>query len=187
MTAFPTTVKTFVAKVDNVDDVRASHVNDLQDEVNALENQLYKHYARANRATAQTALASGSATILDFATVVFDPDSKITTGGAWKYTAPRTGKYWVQAMINFAATTAFAVGEQINFAVYKNGSNYCVLDSQFNHDATSHAINLSGGTLVDLAATDYIDIRVFHNCGSALDTVASLATQCWVTVHLVMP
>ena len=37
---FPTTVKTFTAKANNVDTIDASHVNDLQDEVNAVETLL---------------------------------------------------------------------------------------------------------------------------------------------------
>lgn len=37
---FPTTVKTFTAKANNVDTIDASHVNDLQDEVNAIETLL---------------------------------------------------------------------------------------------------------------------------------------------------
>lgn len=35
--SFPTTVKTFTTKSNNVDTIDASHVNDLQDEVNAIE------------------------------------------------------------------------------------------------------------------------------------------------------
>ena len=37
---FPTTVKTFTAKANNVDTIDASHVNDLQNEVTAIETVL---------------------------------------------------------------------------------------------------------------------------------------------------
>lgn len=37
---FPTTVKTFTTKANNVDTIDASHVNDIQDEVNAVETLL---------------------------------------------------------------------------------------------------------------------------------------------------
>lgn len=37
---FPTSVKTFTAKSNNVDTIDASHVNDLQDEITALETLL---------------------------------------------------------------------------------------------------------------------------------------------------
>lgn len=37
---FPSTVKTFTTKANNVDTIDASHVNDLQDEVNAVETLL---------------------------------------------------------------------------------------------------------------------------------------------------
>lgn len=38
--SFPTTVKTFTAKTDGVDYPQAAHVNDLQDEVNAIETDI---------------------------------------------------------------------------------------------------------------------------------------------------
>jgi hypothetical protein len=38
--SFPTTVKSFTTKVDGVDDVQAAHINDLQDEVVAVETEL---------------------------------------------------------------------------------------------------------------------------------------------------
>jgi hypothetical protein len=38
--SYPTSVKSFTTKVDGVDDIIAAHVNDLQNEVNAVETQL---------------------------------------------------------------------------------------------------------------------------------------------------
>lgn len=38
--SFPTTVKTFTTKTNNVDTTDASHMNDIQDEVNAIETLL---------------------------------------------------------------------------------------------------------------------------------------------------
>lgn len=40
MTAYPSSIKSFTAKTDGVDDVLASHVNDLQNEVAAIETEL---------------------------------------------------------------------------------------------------------------------------------------------------
>jgi hypothetical protein len=38
--SFPSSIKAFTTKVDGVDDVQAAHINDLQDEVAAIETQL---------------------------------------------------------------------------------------------------------------------------------------------------
>jgi hypothetical protein len=43
--SFPTSVKSFSTKADNVDDVMASHINDIQDEVVAIETHLITNYS----------------------------------------------------------------------------------------------------------------------------------------------
>lgn len=45
--SFPTTVKTFTTKTNNVDTIDASHINDIQDEVNAVETLLGADSARS--------------------------------------------------------------------------------------------------------------------------------------------
>lgn len=45
--SFPTTVKTFTTKTNNVDTTDASHMNDIQDEVNAIETLLGADSARS--------------------------------------------------------------------------------------------------------------------------------------------
>jgi hypothetical protein len=42
--SFPSSVKSFSTKVDDIDDVEAAHVNDLQDEVVAIETHLVTNY-----------------------------------------------------------------------------------------------------------------------------------------------
>ncbi len=43
--SFPSSVKSFSTKVDDIDDVEAAHVNDLQDEVVAIETHLLTNYS----------------------------------------------------------------------------------------------------------------------------------------------
>lgn len=43
--SFPSSVKSFSTKVDDIDDVEASHINDLQDEVVAIETHLVTNYS----------------------------------------------------------------------------------------------------------------------------------------------
>jgi len=71
---FPTSVKTFTNKTNNVDTIDASHVNDLQDEVNAVETLLG---AASLRRTSWT------------------PSFQWATVGTstWSYGAVRTGYY----------------------------------------------------------------------------------------------
>lgn len=168
MASFPTSVKSFTTKVDGVDNVQASHVNDLQAEVVAIETVYALNSARANNTVAQ-ACSNGTHNIIDFATKDFDPGSRITTGASWKFTAGVAGKYLVSAMVSSAQTTEFIDGEPARLELYKNGSFYCYLDIQENHPATAHYIYLSGSTLISLAATDYIDIRVLQTSGVSIN------------------
>lgn len=55
---FPTSVKTFTTKTNDVDTIDASHVNDLQDEVNAVETLLGASSARRTTWTPTVAFST---------------------------------------------------------------------------------------------------------------------------------
>ena len=119
-------------------------------------------------------LASGSTVIIDFDTEDYDPDGAITPGADWKYTVPtgKGGYFLVTAFVMIEASTAWTQGEIAVLHLYKNGSsavNMNIATAQANA-SSAYAITLSGITLIQLAATDYIDIRVYQNSGSTLAT-----------------
>jgi hypothetical protein len=67
MATYPGGVKTFTTKTDNIDTVSASHVNDLQDEVNAIEDGLLNGSAQlsCSNATAKALSVTGGSTLQD--------------------------------------------------------------------------------------------------------------------------
>lgn len=120
-------------------------------------NPIYAKYAIAGAGVAISATQP-----VDFATQIFDSNSAVTTGSAWKFTAPSTKIYHVDTCL-ITSLTSFT------FLLYKNGT----LNTTF---ATTTMVGgySCGSTLVSLSATDYIDIRsdttatVGNNTGLAI-------------------
>lgn len=100
-----------------------------------------------------------------FDQIVYDANTTVTTGAAWKFTAPVTGKAVVKCYI------AAASGSNATYiAVYKNGSIYKVF--AFCPNVSTDAVVNGGGFSIPLSATDYFDIR----CQTST-AVAGNATQ----------
>lgn len=122
--------------------------------------------ARCTTAAAQT-INNDTVTIVDFGTVVFDTQSRVTTGAAWKFTARVGGYYSVSATVIFALSAGWEAGEEADLYIYKNGVEYSRLFRLDNIAANTRAC-LTGSDLVYLAATDYLDIRVYQNSDGAI-------------------
>ncbi len=120
---------------------------------------------------------NGLTTIVNFEDIVFDPMSSVTVGAAWKFTASEDGYYQVSALVEFAATTNWVVGERARIELFKNGVLYSGLDATENHGATSHKVILQGDDVVWLADTEYIDVRLTQSSGAALALVATNANN----------
>lgn len=121
------------------------------------------------RTAAGQSIPNNTATIVDFGTVDFDTHSRVTTGAAWKFTANASGIYAVSAAIIYSGSTGWADTEAGYIALYKNGSLICYLDRKDSYgSASSVLMMLNGQTTIQLAASDYIDIRVFQNSGASL-------------------
>lgn len=124
------------------------------------------------KVSSSKSIASATAVILDFDTADYDTDSAVTTGASWKYTVPsgKGGYYAVSAASLIEASTAWNVGEYAVLRLYKNGTQIANLDILYMMaDAgTAYAVMLSGITMVELAAGDYIDVRLYQNSGSTL-------------------
>jgi hypothetical protein len=113
-------------------------------------------------------MVNGADTIVDFATLTYDPNSLVTVGAAWKFTAKEDGYYDVGVMIQFAATTTWALGEVARIAIWKNGVAYRHLDFNDNYSNTSMRKTLKGVGQIYLLAGDYIDIRCYQASGGNL-------------------
>jgi hypothetical protein len=84
-------------------------------------------------------------------TKTFDTHGAVTTGAAWKYTAPVPGFYKITALI--AVSTA---GDYLY--IYKNGTN-----TNQTIGACTNATALSQSGIIELLAGDYVDIRTSTN------------------------
>jgi hypothetical protein len=69
-----------------------------------------------------------------------------------------------------AGSTAWAKAEYGLLSAYVDGSLFCHLDyrTEFISGGTSVAMDLSGTTVINLAASSYVDIRIYQNSGSAI-------------------
>lgn len=137
--------------------------------------------AASAKVSSAKALASGSTVIVDFDTAIFDPGSDITTGASWKYTAPETGYYFVQAMATLESSTAWGVNEYFRLDVYKNGTIVANLAIHYMQAAATYLVSINGSAVVSLSATDYIDIRATQNSGSAIN-IGSDGQQSYVSI-----
>lgn len=98
-----------------------------------------------------------------------------STGGNYataRYTASVAGDYYVGGLVTFAN-----VGDQKKgiVAIYKNGSLYNLLAR-----GTTSGTDLNGwagGTALTLSASDYVELYVYHNHGSALN-IGTVAGYC---------
>lgn len=112
-------------------------------------------------------------TIVDFEDVGADPWGLVTTGAAWKFTAPVAGYYLVASMIEFDLTTTWAPGERISLRLHKNGIVAKLLAAKEDESATNHRVSLSGTSAVTLAAGDYVDIRINQSSGGSLALITT--------------
>lgn len=107
--------------------------------------------AACTTATAQS-LPLSTTTIVNYSTKEYDVKNLVTTGAAWKYTAPFSGKYRVSAQIGIdgAASTILSI--------FKNNAEQYRMVRQI---AAGETISVNSTML--LAAGDYIDARAFVN------------------------
>ena len=116
-------------------------------------------------------VASGGAVIIDFGTQGFDTNSRVTTGVNWRFTADTAtaGLYSVSATISATQIS----GADFRAEIWKNGSLYGVLGYGVGPSGGSGVVTASGNDLVQLANTDYVDIRAVVSTSLSLLTNAS--------------
>lgn len=111
-----------------------------------------------------------NSTVVNFDTVSFDTANAVTTGAAWKFTAPSAGYYTVQVGLEMAYGCNWASGEERRLQLTKSGSGTSVtLDYAYDTGIGAHAVNLRGGATIHLIANEYLQLNVYHtstvNCG----------------------
>ena len=129
---------------------------------------------RYSTAAAQS-IPHNSATIINYETASFDPDSLVTAGTAWAFTAPVGGVYAVSAMATYGQTTTWADGEFGLIELRVNGTIASRLDLKNLGSGSAIYMALEGSDLVSLASGDTVDIRTQQTSGSALALLNSAA------------
>jgi hypothetical protein len=110
-----------------------------------------RYVAASNQTTSSTAP-------MNYLTLDYDTHSAVTTGSAWKFTAPVPGFY------NVSVHGYWNTGTTTRSWVYKNG----VIANQLGDASNSWNQMSMGSTVIQLKAGDYIDIRPDVSFGSGL-------------------
>lgn len=128
-------------------------------------------YAAYNTAAAQS-IPNATSTVINFGTKLTDTDSAVTTGAAWKFTAPggKSGLYSVSAT---GTLNAAAAGDVI-LMLMKNGVEFFRFQRV---PGAAHLLGLSGTCVLQLDAGDYVQVFIFQNSGGALSLEATAAAN----------
>lgn len=137
--------------------------------------------ARYKLATDQ-AIANNTLTVVNYETVVFDPDSAVTAGAAWIYTVPTTGYYLVCASALFESNAGWAVNEKAEISVYCDSAVDGILDSIYMITAGTYNVFVGGTKVVYATATQTLDIRILQNSGGAINIDGDNSTNNHVAI-----
>lgn len=113
-------------------------------------------------------------------TELFDTGSNFDNATNYRFTAPAAGFYSFDGAALF---TAPAGGAQTYVSLYKNGAEY-VRGTGMN---TAGAGNQGGtvGAIIQLAATDYIELYFFTNSAAGALIAGASPIACYLSGHLV--
>ncbi len=102
---------------------------------------------------------------LDWQTEKFDSDSAFASN---KFTVPsgKAGKYFFYASWQTATSTDF---NEMRIYIYKNGSSLGS-NNQTDHN---HYASVQISKFADLSVGDYIEVYVYHNAGSLINTLGT--------------
>ncbi len=128
--------------------------------------------AASETVTASYSITAAASTAINvqfnFNNKIFDSHNAVTTGaGAWKFTAPISGKYEISSSIINATSNN-------TMSVFKNGSVY--RNMGYNIQSVATGASIPGTTIVQLNAGEYIDVRSGSNTVTPTAGVFSGAT-----------
>lgn len=133
----------------------------------------------------QTVVADGTYYVVEFGTEGFDPGSVYSTS-TYRYTAPVAGYYLVTAKLQVDNGTATAASMEILMSVFKNGVAVDYISggtSVASPPGSRWYPTLSG--MVQLAAGEYIDIRMAPNDGVVGAGNVAISTNSVMSIHKV--
>ena len=128
------------------------------------------------RTTTQSINSGSSGSIIQFTTTNIDSATEYSTGGAnpYSFTSANGGKYWVVASVGL---TAITTNKLVEIYILLNGSIVAQNSIRAGDDGGGTAdVRLQVPKLLSLSATDYIQAIVYHEHGSARNTIAEADT-----------
>lgn len=119
-------------------------------------------------ASCSTTAADGfvTNTVVNFATCAYDNTGSVTTGAAWKFTAPLPGRYQTCADIGLTGIAAGTAAEQVGMQLLKNGSEVRFMGLRVIGTTTSIATATEGCSTLSLVAGDTLAIAGYNNTGA---------------------
>jgi hypothetical protein len=134
--------------------------------------------------TTGQAIPNATATIVNFSTSDFDTHGATTTGASWKFTAPVSGIYRVSTEIQYTSAI-YNANTLFEAILFKNGSSFSSLGYTSKETNTANiAPTVTGSTLIQLNAGDYVDIRTYQNSTASINLSASNGYN-WVAIERV--
>lgn len=140
--------------------------------------------ARYKQPSLAQSITNSGYVIVNFDTKDFDSHGSVTTGAAWKFTAPTQGKYRVSHNILFQNST-YAIGDAIDPHIYLNGVDYAEVGFWKAQAASTSLYGAGGGTTVQMLAGDYADLRVSNSRTAGATLLIANAAYNWITVEKV--
>jgi hypothetical protein len=135
-----------------------------------LSNQelIYTAVKARYQTDAGQSLTTGVSAIINFEDKTFDDFGTVTTGGSWKFTAPKTGYYRVSSSILFNNSATWSLDEPLALYLNKNGTLYATLMQYAAAGSVTSNLGLNGSTIVRLNKGDYIHLSLLQSSGSTL-------------------
>ena len=115
-------------------------------------------------------IPNATTTIVTFNTEDFDTDSAYNTS-SYRFVVPSgaAGKYFFSTRLYMEwGNTANELGR---LGIYKNGTAEAIFGGLAN-GTENQGKSLSINTILDLAVSDYVDVRMYHSQGGAQSTAA---------------
>lgn len=138
-------------------------------------------FLRASTAAGQT-LATASAGVIDFGTIVKDPYN-VHTSAPWKFNVIVAGYYEVCAHLAFGTPgTSWTAGEEAAASLLEGGASISNLGSVFADATHSSLVAVTGCDTVESAVGDYLQVTGFQETGGNVNLVTS-ATRNYVTIR----
>ncbi len=114
--------------------------------------------------TGTQTIAAGATDIIDFATLIWDPDGAVTTGASWHYTVPtgKAGRYLVEVILS-GTNSGTASNNKERLQIHVGGSFLRYLDSQrAGASGRPPDRSPSGAAVVNLADGNQVDVRYLN-------------------------